>query len=145
MIITINTPERSVKPLAKFSPQLAKLGSDELILIELQGSFHVEGDPSGQLAAQLSLDNETKPTMLIGHNLLEGKIVDLSKPLAVLRKKALHDDPMQVDGESSQEDTGRACEYDMVAVVKRKVLFSKRPMPVVNTVSVATNGSTKTE
>ncbi|KAL5504223.1 hypothetical protein ACEPAH_8297 [Sanghuangporus vaninii] len=143
MIITINTPERSVRPITKFSPQLAKLGSDELILIELQGSFHVEGDASGQLAAQLSLDNETKPTMLIGHNLLEGKIVNLAKPLAVLRKK--DDDLMQVDGESSQEDTGRACEYDMVAIVKRKVLFSKRPMPVVNTVSVATNGSKKTE
>ena len=60
MIIPINTTGSSEKSLTKFPPQLAKLGSDELILIELQGSFHIEGDASGQLAARLRLDNVSR-------------------------------------------------------------------------------------
>ena len=57
MIIPINPPVHSKKPETRFPPQLAKLGTDELILIELQGSFQVDGDPSGQLAARLNLEN----------------------------------------------------------------------------------------
>ena len=57
MIIPINNPAHSKKPESRFPPQLAKLGTDEIILIELQGSFQVEGDSSGQLAARLNLDN----------------------------------------------------------------------------------------
>ena len=91
----------------------------------------------------LMLPKETKPTMLIGHNLLEGKVVNLAKPLAVLRRKGSSGNSMQVDGESSQEGAEKACEYDMVAIVKRKVLFSKRPMPVVNAVPSTVNGSVK--
>ena len=60
MIIPINITETSERPLTKFPPQLAKLGSNEFILIELQGSFHVEGDAAGQLAARLRLDNVSR-------------------------------------------------------------------------------------
>ena len=60
MIIPINIPSEISKDGPKFPPQLAKLGTEELILIELQGSFHVEGDKSGQLAATLKLDENVK-------------------------------------------------------------------------------------
>ncbi len=83
--------------------------------------------------------------MIIGHHMLEGKIVNLSKPLAVLKKRSTNkilphstedSEDMDVDGESRPEDASAAPEYDIVAVVKRKVLFSKRPMPITAASSV---------
>jgi chromosome transmission fidelity protein 8 len=81
---------------------------------------------------------------LIGNHLLEGKIVTLPKPIAVLHRsdtissrrgdrRADHiDEDEQIDVEeeyliSSQNPVA----WDVVAVVKRKILFSKRPMPIV--------------
>lgn len=89
---------------------------------------------------------ESNPTLLIGHNLLEGKIVNLSKPLAVLYKKSSSDDSMQVDRDPQvgEQETEQITAYDMLAVVKRKVLFSKRPMPMVNVASsISTDVSAK--
>ena len=52
MLIPINiaVSGSSSRPLP---PQFAQFGTDELVLIELQGSFQTEGDRAGQLAAHL--------------------------------------------------------------------------------------------
>lgn len=147
MIIPVNLPSSSnSENETTFPPQLAKLGTKEVILLELQGSVQTEGDRDGQLVGTLKIDEKTeKPTMIIGHHMLEGKIVNLSKPLAVLKKRSTNKTPpldivdsedMDVDGESRPEDASTAPEYDIVAVVKRKVLFSKRPMPITAASSV---------
>lgn len=69
MIIPINTPSATANNTSKFPPQLAKLGTEEIILIELQGSFQVEGDKSGQLAATLRFDgNEVNLLMSLQHH-----------------------------------------------------------------------------
>ena len=74
---------------------------------------------------------------MIGHHLLEGKLVNLPKPLAVLHR---NDPPPGGDGaqtrpgEAMEVDEPRdagAKSWDVVAIVKRKMVFSKRPMPVV--------------
>lgn len=44
----------------EFPPQLAKLGSNEVVLLELQGSFHVEGDNSGQMIGKLQMESEVR-------------------------------------------------------------------------------------
>ena len=82
--------------------------------------------------------------MRIGYHLLEGKIVNLSKPLAVMKKKApaseipvRETEGMDIDGDNPTNGLRGACEYDIVAVVKRKILFSKRPMPITNAASVS--------
>ena len=43
----------------KLPPQLAKLGNDEIVLIELQGSLDVEGTPDGELVGTLEIDPKT--------------------------------------------------------------------------------------
>jgi hypothetical protein len=57
MLIQITkTPSKSSH---KLPPQLAKLGNDEIVLIELQGSLEVEGVQDGQLVGTLKIDPKT--------------------------------------------------------------------------------------
>lgn len=58
MIIPINIALAgpSSKPLP---PQFAQYGTDEVVLVELQGALEVEGESSGQVVGKLSVDNET--------------------------------------------------------------------------------------
>lgn len=43
----------------KLPPQLAKLGSDDIVLIEFQGALEVEGTPDNQLVGTLTIDPKT--------------------------------------------------------------------------------------
>ena len=45
---------------------------------------------------------------------------------------------MDVDVEDGQKEEKTDIEYDMVALVTKKLLFSKRPMPVVKMVGAQT-------
>lgn len=87
--------------------------------------------------------------MSIGHHLLEGKIATLPKPLAVILRSQSdtrphppsitinHDPDRDEDGMEVQEDLNlnksaqTTVGWDVVAIVKRKIVFSKRPMPIV--------------
>ena len=58
MIIPINvTPPSSSR--RTFPPQLAQYGTDEVVLIELQGSLDVEGEMAGQFVGKLDLCSDT--------------------------------------------------------------------------------------
>ncbi len=63
--------------------------------------------------------------------------MNLAKPLAVLhRVDAPEDAPgdsMAVNDsqEESQQKSGAPKSWDMIAIVKRKMVFAKRPMPMV--------------
>ncbi|KAF8519566.1 Ctf8-domain-containing protein [Gautieria morchelliformis] len=125
MIITINLscpPHRLPTPL---EPALARLGSNEVVLIELQGWLDVtEGEKQDGCIGNLMMENVcTVPVLKIGHHHLEGKLVSLPKPLAVLARGEVDQDDF--DGSSSTR-------YDVMTIVKRKILFSKRPVPMVN-------------
>jgi len=98
---------------------------------------------------------QKKPTLHIGPHLIEGKLANLPKPLAVLRRSHVHaplsnqpsEDDMDVDSQSDShkpaEDldastldaSGKDISWDAIAIVKRKIVFSKRPMPVVGKVA----------
>lgn len=93
--------------------------------------------------------------MTIGHHLLEGTLAKLPKPLAVLSRNAPPPDshvqsildpssstrsslvkstapihPTETTDELAErgdEDNGS---FDVVALVKRKIVFSKRPVPI---------------
>ncbi|KAG2145369.1 Ctf8-domain-containing protein [Suillus bovinus] len=129
-----------------FNPRLpsciAKLGNDELILIELQGTLDIECNEDttrdGQFIGKLNLNDANKPTLVIGHHLLEGKVVTLPKPLGVMHRKEgskRHGYPGDGDSSRSVEDARNpVVSWGIVAVVKKKIVFSKRPMPILNKV-----------
>lgn len=72
----------------------------------------------------------------IGHHLIEGKVVNLPKPLGVLHKV-----PANVhapdDSEGEKEEEVEQVRWDVTAVVKKKIVFSKRPMPIAKPASTA--------
>ncbi|KIJ51482.1 hypothetical protein M422DRAFT_44013 [Sphaerobolus stellatus SS14] len=138
--LTLTPPPTRLPP--PLPPTLAKLGSDEIVLIELQGSLEVPQDGTKKDGGNIGVFRvvNDKPTLTIGYHLLEGKLVSLSKPLAVLYKTNHDDDPdgaagwsMDVD-ESNRNGAPKSngeTSYDVVAIIKRKVVFSKRPTPIV--------------
>ncbi|KAF8843785.1 hypothetical protein BDN67DRAFT_963970 [Paxillus ammoniavirescens] len=139
----------SVSPPNHFSPKLhpsvAKLGHDELFLIELQGTLNVEGSKTtskdGQLIGKMNTADMNKPTLMIGHHLLEGKVVNLPKPLGVLHKDVCNvvssDRHTPDESTSSNSEESEQVSWNVVAVVKKKIVFSKRPMPIAKPVSTA--------
>ena len=54
--VNINIAGSSSGPLP---PQFAQYGTDEVVLIELQGELEVEGESGGQLVGKLTVDNNT--------------------------------------------------------------------------------------
>ncbi|KAG8770456.1 hypothetical protein FRC12_004241 [Ceratobasidium sp. 428] len=94
-------------------PPLARLGN-ALFLIEIQGRLEVEGDREGGSVGVLSIDEKDKVTLRIGVHHLEGKIASLPKPLGILTKRRLPQ-----------------TEYEITEIVSKKIIFSKRPTPIV--------------
>ena len=123
---------------------------------------------------------QNKPTLVIGHHLLEGKIQALPRPLAVIvrtskppaaskiesrndhnresendadedmsmlvcednnvpdpsRSEKFWDRDLGDEGKPSESNEGgletTETRWTLVAVVQKKIIFSKRPMPIVN-------------
>jgi len=136
-------------------------------MIELQGDLSVD-DGTGlpkklmgdlHFTKEVSLEKKQKkinksldgflfdfkgtPLLILGHHVLYGKVVNLDKPLVLLKKnlvknRALIDsDDEKID---DQEDDKRvkdntesktSTEYLISAVIKKKFLFNKRPRPIV--------------
>ncbi|SJX63167.1 uncharacterized protein SRS1_13991 [Sporisorium reilianum f. sp. reilianum] len=195
-----STLQAAPAPLTALTPH------GELLLIELQGSLEIEhqSPAGGQTLGTISFDplRPDRPVLMISHHRLEGKFVNLVRPLAVLEKKVrAHSVLVEVGNEvgavrrskrpvesgetlpkrardavdfsssppsmtpvkarplakasgltdivenaaqqgsakqgKEEEDDDDAEEpqtavyYDVVSVIKRKILFSKRPEPIV--------------
>jgi hypothetical protein len=58
------------------------------------------------------------PICVIGQHILDGKMVELEKPLLVMRKRPA--------------DTTNGTSYQVECFIKRKLLFHKRSKPIVH-------------
>ncbi|TFK40200.1 Ctf8-domain-containing protein [Crucibulum laeve] len=146
MLVPISIPSSSSN--AKLPSALAKISHDEIVLIELQGALEVEcnhpSERDGKLVGMLGIEEgSNKPTLRIGHHLLEGKISALAKPLAILHrsvpgdpvsKEAPSDNAMECDSSVDAAKDGSRAGWNIVGVVKKKIVFAKRPMPIVGRV-----------
>jgi hypothetical protein len=54
--------------------------------------------------------------LIIGHHVLTGKVSKFEKPLAIMQKI---------------ESGGSGIEYKVQGIIKRKLIFSERPRPIV--------------
>ena len=73
-----------------------------------------------------TLSSQGVPSLIIGHHLLTGKVVELDKPFAVLRKKVPSEGSVGEDWEAAG-----TVHYDVAALVKRKIIFKTRPKPII--------------
>jgi len=65
-------------------------------------------------------------SIVIGNHKLYGKLVELEKPLAIIRKESTllnsnEDDMMDTD------DNQKGKDYQLTTIIRRKILFNKRP------------------
>lgn len=92
--------------------------------------FH-SSDVTNQYIGDLHFSKSGTPILIIGMHVLHGKEVPLPKPYAVLVKK-----------NSEKDNAGHApeikTEYVAKAIVKNKLIFKTRPIPVIRNVPKST-------
>ena len=94
---------------------IIKLVSDESWgLVELQGVLETQDGQSydNLYIGDLHFDVNGVPSLLLGHHLLTGKVVTLDQPMVVFRNCT-------------------SAEYNIVAVITKKIIFKNRPKPLV--------------
>eukprot|EP00833_Pecoramyces_ruminatium_P008171 jgi/Orpsp1_1/1182203/evm.model.c7180000080316.1 len=104
------------KPLSKF---------EDYILLEFQGSlqFNPDLDLQGKELGTVTEFNEKEMSIIIGNHKLYGKLVELDKPLAIIRKDSTltkMEDMMDIDDQKGKD-------YHLTTIIRRKILFNKRP------------------
>lgn len=123
-------------------------------LVELQGQLETRDQvPFDDMhIGDLHFDSRGVPSLIIGHHLLTGKVVNLEKPFAVLKKiggrrreaedeavprlPASPTEAMDVDGGPTMEGEAGcvlpgATEYEVIALITRKIIFKNRPKPII--------------
>uniref|UniRef100_A0A183C397 Ctf8 n=1 Tax=Globodera pallida TaxID=36090 RepID=A0A183C397_GLOPA len=99
----------------------------EWMIIELQGTIELgPGARSleGQRLGQLEWGADWKcASLTLGHQLLEGRLEELEKPYLVLNRDSLS------LRKACEEQKVKQC--DVVAVVRKKLVFSERPKPII--------------
>ncbi|KAK9248189.1 chromosome transmission fidelity protein 8 [Lipomyces tetrasporus] len=110
-------------------PQVLQTPSG-LALIEIQGTLNTgqssaDGTPSE--IGRLTFDGKTAWLWIGDYQRMEGTIVDLSPPFGVLRRVTRQESEKQ---EENGSPDGTAVE--IVEVIRKKILFTSRPEPVVN-------------
>ncbi|CAH8645944.1 unnamed protein product [Schistosoma rodhaini] len=91
---------------------------NEWLMIELQGDVMSKTDSplEGKNLGDLHFSQENgDPILLIGHHVLFGKLVALEKPMLVTKRNT----------------TSGSLQYDIVSVIRRKLLFKTRPKPII--------------
>ena len=105
-------------------------GGCEWGMVELQGQLETRDQvPFDNMhIGDLHFDNRGTPSLIVGHHLLTGKILELEKPFAVLRKKCSGTHGMESGTGMGLQSTG---EYEVVALITKKIIFKNRPKPII--------------
>lgn len=94
---------------------LTSTDESDWAVIELQGDIRTTHIEDSHFIGDLHYTNDGTPVLIIGNNLLMGKVTEFEKPIAVLEKTL-----------NEYDET----EYKVKALVKKKLLFRTRPKPV---------------
>ena len=78
------------------------------------------------------------PILIVGYHLMYGKVANLEKPMVLLKKvvtkieKIARDEEEEPMEEEKEEEIKYMTEYIVEAIIKKKILFNKRPRPIVS-------------
>ena len=100
-------------------------------IVELQGKLEVrngtqDGRFDGRYFGDLHFDASNTPILILGHHILQGKIIKLDKPFAVIEKE---DKQFNVKGKILIYAEHFLTYF--IALVKEKIIFKSRPKPII--------------
>lgn len=133
---------------------LVRLGGSggEWGLVELQGQLETRDQApfDNMHIGDLHFDSKGSPNLVVGHHLLTGKVMELEKPFAVLKKRSVPIMQPRDDSEHEEINTEQSemeprtgmglqaefgaktkTEYEVVALITKKVIFKNRPKPII--------------
>jgi len=103
-------------------------------LIELQGQIETRDQVSlnGMHIGDLHFNGKGVPKLIVGHHLLTGKVQKLEKPFAILKKMDSNNfsDSTSLANANGEHEV-RDIEYQIIALITKKILFSNRPKPII--------------
>ena len=102
--------------------------SKDWVIIELQGSVETHNSiPLKDVGlGDLHYNAHGEPILILGHHLLKGKIVKLSNPIGVFEKQT-----RQLNSTSDTMVDEAHYDYEVIALVRKKIVFSSRPKPIL--------------
>ncbi|KDR20324.1 Chromosome transmission fidelity protein 8-like protein, partial [Zootermopsis nevadensis] len=103
----------------------------EWAIVELQGDLESRNDSSmhQQFIGDLHYTNKGKPVLIIGHHILHGEVITMDKPFAILEQKQ---NPESEGSETFEPSVVQnTVEFHVKAIVKKKLIFSDRPKPII--------------
>ncbi|KAK8744362.1 hypothetical protein OTU49_000765, partial [Cherax quadricarinatus] len=113
-------------------------GLEEWMMMELQGDLEsrTKSEMQNKFIGDVHFTKQGTPILIIGHHILYGKVQDLEKPLAVMRKTWVSSNDtsgMDIDELDSLQDGHRqqSVEYTIKAIIRKKLLFKTRPKPII--------------
>eukprot|EP00884_Botryococcus_braunii_P016183 jgi/Botrbrau1/3248/Bobra.174_1s0020.1 len=117
-------------------PVRSRSNPPEWVIVELQGEI-IKGrdsEPGNDFPVGIFSASTTKPGVVelqIGYHLLEGKIIALKKPLAVMERETNHRCPelpqKSEDGASSPQGG-----YQVIGIIRKKLLCNHRPRTLIS-------------
>jgi len=98
------------------------------LLFELQGTLELDGDVASKLLGHFAWRKDGHISLIIGHQLLDGKLVDMERPFVVVNRNNI------ARPSECPVVSGRSESTSLVVngVVRRKVVFKLRPKPIVS-------------
>ena len=72
---------------------------------------------------------QTSAELVIGSALLEGSIEPLKKPYLIIENSNINNNTGTINNTDKESDQ---IEYDMIGLIKKKILFKTRPKPLMN-------------
>ncbi|GFN75171.1 chromosome transmission fidelity protein 8-like protein [Plakobranchus ocellatus] len=130
--------EEKEKYFGCFSPGDAA-GQKEWGIVELQGDLETRHPVplSGKFIGDIHFTHKDAPVLIIGHHILQGKVITLEKPLAVLVKSSRPDsgasemDTRSDDKLQPMTKPQSSTTYLVEAIITKKILFKTRPKPII--------------